>query len=147
MSKEMEIPAREKFRFFLPVRVHYADTDAQRVVYYGSHFTYMEAANQEYWHRMGIKLNDLFDQGLVLSIVEARCRYLSPGFYDDMLDVYVRMPEMRNRSFDLDYLIVRRKDDITIAVGKTVFVIVGEDWKPKQIPDWFRKAVESFEKA
>lgn len=145
MSRETEIPDRDKFKFFMPIRVHYADTDAQRVLYYGSHFTYMEAANQEYWHRMGVKLKDLFDQGYVLSIVDAHCRYLSPGFYDDILDVHVQMSEMRNRSFDLEHLIVRRRDDTTIAVGKTVFVVVGEDWKPRPIPDWLRKSVGSFE--
>lgn len=144
---EIEVPDKSKFRFFLPVRVHYADTDAQRVVYYGTHFRYMESARQEYWHRMGIKLNEVFDQGYVLAIAETKCKYLSPGFYDDVLDVHVRTAELRERSFNLEYMIVRRKDDKLLALGSTLFVVVGHDWKPRSIPDWFRKSVESFEKS
>ena len=41
------------FHFFLPSRVHYADTDAQQVVYYGSFSRFFEAGRQEYWRRLG----------------------------------------------------------------------------------------------
>lgn len=136
----------EDYKFFLSVRVHYADTDAQQVVYYGAYSNFYEAARQEYWRRMGIKLQEVHQRGNYLSVVEFVNRYYAPAFYDDLLDVYVRTPEMRPRSFDLDYLVVRRRDSEPIAAARTVFVFVNhEDWKAVPIPDWFRTAVEQFE--
>ena len=134
------------FKFFLPVRVHYADTDAQQVVYYGAYSRFFEAARQEYWRRMGVKLQEVHQKGNYLSIVEFVNKYYQPAFYDDVLDVYVRTPEIRERSFDLDYLVVRRRDSMVIVAARTIFVFVKhEDWKATGIPAWFRTAVEQYE--
>ena len=135
------------FRFFLPIRVHYADTDAQQVVYYGSYSRFLEAGRQEYWRRLGIRLHELgMQEGAFLSIVEFICRYFQPAYYDDVLDVYVRTPELRRSSFDLDSLVVRRKDTVPVAAARTTFVFVdNKDWKSIEMPSWFRTAVEQFE--
>jgi acyl-CoA thioester hydrolase len=137
---------RSEFKFFLPVRVHYADTDAQQVVYYGSYLRFLEAGRQEYWRRMGIVLNDLLQQGYLLVIVDIACTYFRPAFYDDVLDIYVRTPRLRARSFDIEYLVVRRKEDSPVAAARTTFVFVeNKTWKAVPIPDGFRAAVEQFE--
>lgn len=136
------------FHFFLPVRVHYADTDAQQVVYYGSFSRYFEAGRQEYWRRLGIKLMGLREaSGAYLSIVAYTCRFFQPCFYDDVLDIYVRTPDLRRSSFDLDYLVMRRKEEVMAAVARTTFVFVDKDtWKSTPMPDGFRTAIEQFEK-
>jgi acyl-CoA thioester hydrolase len=137
---------KNDFKFFLPVRVHYADTDAMQVVYYGAYSGFFEASRQEYWRRMGIKLNDVRDKGYHLTIAEIVARYLKPAHYDDVLDIYVRTARLGNSSFDLDYLSVRRKDDVISAVGRTTFVVVNRDeWTASPIPDWLRAAIDQFE--
>ena len=146
MNKKIEISERGLFKFFQTIRVHYADTDAQQIVYYGSYFTYMETGRQEYWRKLGIRLKDMWEQGIAMTIVEADCRYLKPASYDDVLDVHVRTSRLGRHSVTLEFLIIRRSDDAITAMGKNVFVAVAkESWKPTPIPDWFRKATERFE--
>ena len=137
---------RNDFKFFLPVRVHYADTDAQQVVYYGAYLSFLEAGRQEYWRRMGLGLNDLMQQGFLLAVVDINCTYFRPAYYDDVLDIYVRTPRLRASSCDIEYLVVRRKEDTPVAVARTVFVFVeNKTWKAVPIPEGFRAAVEQFE--
>ena len=134
------------FKFFLPVRVHYADTDAMQIVYYGAYFNFFESGRQEYWRRLGLKLEELRQKGYFLTIAETACRYFNPAYYDDVLDVYVRTSRMGKRSFDIDYLIIRRKDNKQIAAARTAFVLIDLiDRAPRDIPSWLITAVAQFD--
>lgn len=144
----MPAPSMEvsDYNYFLPVRVRYSEIEARNAVYYGSYFDFFEAGRQEYWHRLGIKLGELKRKGFIISVAETSCRYVKPAYYDDMLDIYVRTSCVRTRSFDIDYLVVRRTDEAIIATARTSFVLISiEDQKPCPIPEWIAAAVEQFE--
>jgi acyl-CoA thioester hydrolase len=135
----------EDYHFFMTVRVRYPDVDSQQSVYYGAFFDFFEACRQEYWHRLGIKLGEMREKGYFITIAETSCRYRKSAHYDDVLDVYVRTSRIGKSSFDIDYLVVRRADAATIASARSAFVLVGDDGKPREIPDWFTTAISQFE--
>lgn len=137
----------ENFRFHLPLRVHFADTDAQRVVYYGNYFTYFEAGRQEYFRKLGITLTDLQQQGYEITIAEVNCKYLSPARYDDLLNVYVRVNGLRESSFIMEHLVDNRTTKKLVAFATAVMVFVDKNtWKSVSMPEWFKNKINEFEK-
>ena len=136
------------YKFFHTVRVRYADTDAQQFVYYGAFFNFFEGARQEYWRRLGIKLDELMKSGFIIAVVDTSCRFHNAAGYDDILDVHVRTSDIRDRSFDIDFLVARRSDNMLIATARTSFVFINaNDRKPCAIPNWISTSVRQFEES
>ena len=65
--------------FVTQVRVRYAETDAEGVVYYGSYLTYFEVARVELLRALGCPVSDVRARGIVFPAVEVTCRYHQPG--------------------------------------------------------------------
>ena len=65
-------------------RVRYAETDQMGVVYYSNYFIWMEMGRAEYCRAIGLRYKDFeANEGILLAVVEAHCRYLSPARYDE----------------------------------------------------------------
>ena len=66
------------------LRVRYAETDQMGVVYYANYLIWMEVGRVEYCRAAGIRYRDMEDDdGILLVVAEANCRYLAPARYDD----------------------------------------------------------------
>ena len=71
------------------LRVRYAETDQMGVVYHANYLVWMEMGRVELCRTMGVRYRDLEEQeGVLLTVVEATCRYHAPARYDD--EVIVR---------------------------------------------------------
>lgn len=60
------------------LRVRYAETDAQGVAYYASHYVWFEAGRNGLTRAVGMPYSEMERQGHCLLVAEAYCRYLSP---------------------------------------------------------------------
>ena len=61
------------------LRVRYAETDQMGVVYHANYIVWMEIGRVEYFRARGIRYRDMErDEGILLVVVEAHCRYHSP---------------------------------------------------------------------
>ncbi len=61
------------------MRVRYAETDQMGVVYHANYLIWMEIARVEFCDHMGFDYREMEQEGVVIAVVEARCRYLYPG--------------------------------------------------------------------
>ena len=122
-------------------RVRYAETDQMGVVYYANYLIWMELGRAEYCRAAGIRYRDMeVDDGILLAVIEAHCRYLHPARYDERLRVRTRIAEAKNRTIRFSYQIFRADDDRLLATGETVHVICGSNGKPKLLPEKYRTA-------
>ncbi len=68
--------------------MRYAETDQMGVVYYANYLIWMELGRAEYCRAAGIRYRDMeVDDGILLAVVEAHCRYLHPARYDEEIAV------------------------------------------------------------
>ncbi len=106
------------------VRVRYAETDAEGVVYYANHFVYMEVGRVNYFRALGLDRDywERSDSGLV--IVEALCHYHAPARFDDLLVIRAWVEDVRRSSFAFAYEILNDEDGRLLADGRTVQVFV-----------------------
>ena len=69
--------------------MRYAETDQMGVVYYANYLIWMEVGRVELCRACGFHYRDMErEDGVLLAVAEANCRYLSPARYDD--EVIVR---------------------------------------------------------
>lgn len=125
------------------LRVRYAETDAQRVVYHSNYLVYFEVGRGDFLRAVGIDYNAMEAAGAFVVVVEANVRYHAPARYDDELVVHTWLDEVRTRSMRFGYRITRGSGDqeTLIASGWTAHVVVNRDGRPIPLPDALRQAI------
>ena len=122
------------------IRVIFGDTDQMGVVYYANYLRFFESARADYWRSLGRTYKDLEDAQVAMPVIEAHCNYKKPARYEDLLEVDIRVGEMRTASMRFDY-VVHRGPEI-LAEGYTRHAIIGPNGRPRAIPQFMKDLVE-----
>lgn len=133
----------EAFPFAYRQRVRFGETDAQQVVYYANYLLYAEVGRVAYLRHLGIEYaRDVTAHGLDFAIGEAHVRYRAPLRFDDEFDILVRMGEIRNSSWALEYA-VDRADGARCAEMMTIQVVLDPSTgRARRIPEALRARLE-----
>ncbi len=105
------------------VRVRYAETDQMGYVYYGQYPTYYEVARVEALRALGIRYKDMEASGVMMPVLELRCKYIRPARYDDLLRIELRIPVEPQMRIRFEYEIYNEQD-VLLNVGETTLVFV-----------------------
>lgn len=140
-----ELPRRPRFHEF-EVRVTYADTDKMGIIYYSNYFKYFEEGRTELMRSLGVRYRDLeVHRKLYLPAVEARCRYLAPSRYDDLLVVRTWLGDLGKASVVFENEIVDKDlGNKPVARGYSRHAVVNDLWRSIRVPDDLRKLLEPY---
>ena len=135
-----EAPAQPPARFHeTRLRVRYAETDQMGVVYYANYLIWMELGRAEYCRASGIRYRDMeVDDGVLLAVVEAHCRYLSPARYDEEITVKTWIAKANQRMVEFEYEISEASSGRRLACGATKHMFLGSDLRPVKLPAKYR---------
>ena len=67
--------------------VDFYDTDAMAVVHHANYIRWFEIGRVEYLRKYGITLDEMMNDGFVFPITKIEAKYLSPGHFDDVLEI------------------------------------------------------------
>lgn len=136
---------RQDFRFFEPLRVRWAEIDAQGIVFNGHYLTYMDTAISGYWRALALPYADTMKLlGGDLFVRRATLDYLGSARYDDRLDIGVRCREFGNSSMKV-YGAFFRGDQL-LAQADMVYVFADATAQtPQRLPDALRDVIHGFE--
>lgn len=85
-------------------RVRYAETDQMGVVYYANYLVWMELGRSEYCRTIGIRYRDMErNDGVLLAVVDAHCRYISAARYDEEIVVTTWISGANRRMVEFTY--------------------------------------------
>jgi acyl-CoA thioester hydrolase len=115
------------------VRVRYAETDQMGVVYHSNYLIWMEVGRVEFCRASGFRYRDLEQDGVLLAVVEANCRYLSPALYDDEVVIRTRIESANARVVRFVYEM--ESEGRRLAEGFTVHVFCGSNRKAAKLPE------------
>jgi acyl-CoA thioester hydrolase len=142
------------FQHSVELRVRFAETDAQGVVYHSNFLIYCEVARAEYFR--GLKLahenpEEHFwrrkDRTWDTVIAHAECDYRAPARFDDQLRIWIRTARIGRSSYSFEYRIVRA-DGVLVCDAKTTQVAIHKDTRqPHPLPDAFVAALRAYEAA
>jgi acyl-CoA thioester hydrolase len=134
----------EGFSFSTPIRVRFADTDAQGIAHNAAYLVWFEVARVEYLRAFAGGYQALRDRGVEALTLEALCRYRLPTRFDDALVVNTRCVGLRGARFRYEYAITR--GDEIVADGHTEHACVdAATLRPTRVPDWLAEAIEAAE--
>ena len=125
-------------------RVRYQETDAMGRVHHANYLTWFELGRTELLRAAGYTYRQVEEQGYLLVIAEARCRYFLPAQYDDLLRLRTTTTRAKGASIEHEYELFR--GDQLLAKGRTVVACVDRHGNIKRLPDWLRmdeRGVES----
>jgi acyl-CoA thioester hydrolase len=134
----------EGFTFSVPVRVRFADTDAQGIAHNATYLVWYEVARVEYLRAFAGGYQALRDRGIEALTLEAFCRYRRPVRFDDELVVHTRCVAPRGARFRYEYAILR--GDELVADGFTEHVCIdAKTFRPTRVPEWLAEAIRAAE--
>ena len=123
------------------LRVRYAETDAQGVVYHANYLVYMEVARGTLMRNRGLPYSELEARGVNFLVARAGMKYKAPARYDDALNVRVRVARVRGRLVEFRYRIEREDDGRLLVTGETTHVCVDASFRPMDVPEWALEAL------
>ena len=73
-------------------RVAFSDTDMAGIVHFSRFFVFMEAAEHAFLRSLGTSVSTEWDGNKIgWPRLEAKCTYLSPAVFEDVLDIHLRV--------------------------------------------------------
>src|SRR3954454_20832364 len=107
------------------LRVRYSETDQMGIVYYANYFVWMELGRVEWCRAAGIRYRDMeAEDGILLAVAEAQCRYSRPARYDDEVVVETTVRQAHSRMVTFDYRMKRSENAELLASGFTKHVFL-----------------------
>jgi acyl-CoA thioester hydrolase len=95
----------------------------------------MEIGRTDFCHHSGFRYRDMeLDDGIMIAVAHAECRYRRPARYDDEILIRTSLIDLRRRTMTFSYEISNAVTGEGLADGRTVHVAIGRDGKPRAIP-------------
>jgi len=118
------------------LRVRYAETDQMGVVYYANYLVWMEVGRVELCKARGFNYRDMErEDGVLMAVVEANCRYSSPAHFDDEVVVKTWVEAAHPRMITFGYEMTRAEDGCRLAAGFTRHVLVDRQFHRTRLPE------------
>jgi acyl-CoA thioester hydrolase len=111
------------FTFETNIRVRYAETDQMGYVYYGNYATYYEVARVEMLRSLDFSYKELETSGVMMPVLELKCKYIRPARYDDLLTILVKIEKRPSTRMIFNYEI-KNQEGTLINIGETTLVFI-----------------------
>ncbi len=120
----------------LQIRVRYRETDPMGVVHHANYFSYFELGRTEMLREAGVSYRQMEEEGLMIVVAKAQCRYLRPARYDDVLTVRTTIKRVTAAKIEHEYELLR--DSQQLALGQITLAVVDRQGKIHRVPEWMQ---------
>jgi acyl-CoA thioester hydrolase len=125
------------------IRVRYAETDQMGVVYHANHFIWFEVGRVELLRQLGFSYRDMEkNDGCLIAVADARCRYKAPALYDDEIIVRTHIRNVRNSLIHFGYELLRADDGTLLAEGETTHIVTDPQLNVIAIPEKYMTVLQ-----
>jgi len=137
---------QSSFKFHVPVKVRYNDTDAQGHVYFRQYYSFFDEGLEAYLAEIGYDYPAMFADETDLIFAESHCTYKSTAKWPEMLNVHTRIAHVGRRSLRFEFELWAQNDNRLVATGYIAAVTADrQTFKPQPVPEKLRQAVISYE--
>jgi acyl-CoA thioester hydrolase len=137
---------KSDFSFHHNIRVRFADTDLQAIVFNGNYLTYYDVAWTEYFRVVGFEWKDLLALGVDTVLARTSMEFKSPAKFDEVLEVCTRVSKIGTTSLTFEFEIYVEGEDRLIGSATSLYVCVDpKTLKSTPVPDLLRERISNFE--
>jgi acyl-CoA thioester hydrolase len=111
------------FEYITKLRVRYGETDQMGYMYYGNYAEFYEVGRVEMLRSLGMTYREMEDSGIMMPVLEMKCKYLKPALYDEEVSIKVIMDKMPGVKIHFRYELYNEKQEL-INTGETLLVFV-----------------------
>ena len=126
-------------------RVEFSDTDLAGIVHFSRFFIYMESVEHEFLRSLGTSVvTEYKGDRIGWPRMSASCDYKAPAFFEDELEIVLRIERKGNKSLTYGFTFMR--DEVTIAIGQIGVACCvcnpGEKMRAIEIPEEIREQMQ-----
>lgn len=105
------------------------------IVHHANYLIWMEIGRVELVRSLGVNYHDLEEnEGLLLSVITANCRYIHPARYDQEICVETELAVANARMVEFSYRIFSRDPEKLLAEGTTRHIWLNRSLRPARLP-------------
>jgi len=105
------------------IRVRYGETDQMGYMYYGNYAQFYEVGRVELLRSLGMTYESMEASGIMMPVLEIKCKYLKPALYDQEITVKVIIEKMPGIRIHFNYELYNEQEEL-INIGETTLVFV-----------------------
>lgn len=137
---------KSDFKFHHDIRVRFADTDLQGIVFNGNYMTYYDVAWTEYFRAVGFEWKDLLALGVDTVLARTTMEFKAPARFDEILEVHTRVSKIGTTSLTFEFEIYPQGGDRLIGSAVSLYVCVDPKMlKSTPAPAILRQRITEFE--
>lgn len=143
----LSLPATPEIHAFsFPIRVYWEDTDAGGVVYHAAYVCFLERARTEWLRMLGVSQQEWRDrEDMIFVVRDMQLGFHAPAKLDDVLEVTVKVHELKRASVVFTQRIVRKHDaQVLIEATVRIACLTASSFRPRAIPDVMRERFHNF---
>ncbi len=107
------------------IRVRYGETDQMGYMYYGNYAEFYEVGRVEMLRSLGMTYSGMEESGIIMPVLEMKCKYLKPALYDEEITIKVIMEKMPGIRIHFIYELYNEKQEM-IHLGETLLVFINK---------------------
>lgn len=137
---------KSDFHFHHDIRVRFADTDLQGIVFNANYLTFYDVAWTEYFREIGLTWKEMIDSGVDTVLARTEMVFKSPAKFDEILEVHTRISKVGNTSLTFEFEIYPQNEDRLIGSASSLYVCVDpKTLKSMRVPGDLRRRIAGFE--
>lgn len=105
------------------LRVRYAETDQMGYMYYGNYAAFYEVGRVEMLRSLGMTYKSMEDSGIMMPVLDLKCKFIKPALYDEEITINVTMAKMPSVRIHFGYELFNEKNEL-INLGETTLVFI-----------------------
>lgn len=111
------------------------------VAYHANYLIWMEVARVDFCKDIGVDYREMEEDGVVIAVVEAQCRYMFPARFNDEVLIAVTVLETTAKALRFQYDMSREPDGRKLARGETAHLYLSKTrFRPIRLPAKYHAA-------
>ena len=127
--------------FSFKIRMCFQDVDGEGIVYHSNYLNYAERARTEWLAKMGLTNQEIMDWGVAMVLRHIEVDYLSPTKLDDILEIDVKVLEIKNASTLIGQTMTVN-GAVKVKLKMQLAYVDTKTLRPTRIPEKLRQAFE-----
>ena len=134
------------FNYCYTLRVRFAETDLQAIVFNANYLVYYDTAWTEYFRAVGFPYERLKALGVDTVLAKTTLEFKAPARFDELLEIYVRVSRLGNTSMTLDFEIYQQGSEALLNSAASLYVCIDPaTMRPTPVPEALRESIRVFE--
>ena len=105
-------------------------------LHHAFYFTYFEIGRTELLRASGGNYRQMEEQGMLVVVVRAECRFHRPARYDDILRLRTTIARVTPAKIEHEYQLFRREE--LLATGRVTLAVIDREGKVQRVPEYFQ---------